>query len=242
MPVGEPTYVHTSCGFSYVAFVPDVFTREILAYVVDTRATKSLVIRVLRQALALRQLQDPYFESAGMIHHSDAVSQYTSTNLRRLLAVHQMDGSIGTVSDAYDNGLMESTIALCKSELIDFEAGRGRTGVRWNAPQSDGSTGIITSGCIPRSGISHRSSTTPTTNEKTTQAFTPLSKIQADSERRLSMRMRLARQTLEFVFATARTGNIPDPAVSPGQVNAHIPMRDTGKCVHILSATAPHAD
>ena len=34
-----------------------------------------------------------------------------------------MDGSIGTVGDAYDNGLMESTIGLYKSELIDFEAG-----------------------------------------------------------------------------------------------------------------------
>ncbi|CAB0761404.1 transposase [Corynebacterium diphtheriae] len=42
-------YVHTSCGFSYVAFVTDVFTREILAYVVDTRATTCLVIRALRQ-------------------------------------------------------------------------------------------------------------------------------------------------------------------------------------------------
>ncbi len=57
--------MHTSCGFSYVASVTDVFTREILAYVVDTRATKSLAIRALRQALALRQRQDPYFESAG---------------------------------------------------------------------------------------------------------------------------------------------------------------------------------
>ncbi|CAB0672727.1 transposase [Corynebacterium diphtheriae] len=47
--VADFMYVHTSCGFSYVAFVIDVFTREILAYVVDTRATKSLVIRALRQ-------------------------------------------------------------------------------------------------------------------------------------------------------------------------------------------------
>ena len=67
--------MHTSCGFSYVAFVTDVFTREILAYVVDTRATKSLVIRALRQALALRQRQDPYFTSTGIVHHSDAGSQ-----------------------------------------------------------------------------------------------------------------------------------------------------------------------
>ena len=82
-----------------------------------------MVIRALRQALSLRQRQDPYFESAGVIDHSDAGSQYTSTDLRRLLAVHQMDGSIGTVGDAYDNGLMESTIGLYKSELIDFKAG-----------------------------------------------------------------------------------------------------------------------
>ncbi|MHC9971552.1 DDE-type integrase/transposase/recombinase [Corynebacterium diphtheriae] len=45
--VADFTYVHISCGFSYVVFVIDVFIREILAYVVDTRATKSLVIRTL---------------------------------------------------------------------------------------------------------------------------------------------------------------------------------------------------
>ncbi|CAB0576212.1 transposase [Corynebacterium diphtheriae] len=47
--VADFTYVHTSCGFGYVVFVIDVFTREILAYVVDTRVTTSLVIRALRQ-------------------------------------------------------------------------------------------------------------------------------------------------------------------------------------------------
>ncbi|MHD0218974.1 transposase [Corynebacterium diphtheriae] len=107
--VADFTYAHTSCGFSYVAFVTDVFTREILAYVVDTRATS-----------ALRQRQDPYFESAGVIHYLDAGLQYTSTDLRRLLVVYQMDGSIGTVGDVYDNAVMESTIGLYKSELIDF--------------------------------------------------------------------------------------------------------------------------
>lgn len=45
--VADFMYVHTSCGFSYVVFVIDVFTREILAYVVDTRATTFLVIRTL---------------------------------------------------------------------------------------------------------------------------------------------------------------------------------------------------
>jgi transposase InsO family protein len=50
--------------------------------------------------------------------------------LRRWVAVHQLhlhhhlieagiDASIGTVGDAYDNALMESTIGLYKTELIE---------------------------------------------------------------------------------------------------------------------------
>ncbi|MHC9556434.1 hypothetical protein ACQQ7D_00745 [Corynebacterium diphtheriae] len=55
-----------------------------------------------------------------MIHYLDAGLQYASTDLRWLLVVYQMDGSIGTVGDAYDNAVMESMIGLYKSELIDF--------------------------------------------------------------------------------------------------------------------------
>lgn len=38
-----------------------------------------------------------------------------------------MQGSIGSVGNALDNALMESTIGLCKTELIDLETTR-----RWN--------------------------------------------------------------------------------------------------------------
>lgn len=112
----------TSQGFVYVSFVADVYTREILGFVVDRRPTKSLVIKALRQALALRKRHNPRFSSAGVIHHSDAGSQYTSTDLQTLLKTHAMEGSIGTVGDAYDNGLMESAIGLFKAEVIDYEA------------------------------------------------------------------------------------------------------------------------
>ncbi len=43
-------------------------------------------------------------------------SQYTSESLWALLARERLTGSTSTVSDAYDNGLMESTIGLYKSE------------------------------------------------------------------------------------------------------------------------------
>ncbi|SNV88686.1 Integrase core domain protein [Corynebacterium cystitidis DSM 20524] len=124
--VADFTYVYTSQGWVYASFVEDVYTREILGVVVDSIRDNTLVTRALEQALAIRKRQDPSFQSAGVIHHSDAGSQYTSSDLRELLLRHGMDGSIGTVGDAYDNGLMESAIGLYKSEMIDFDAATWR--------------------------------------------------------------------------------------------------------------------
>ena len=55
---------------------------------------------------------------AGLIHHSDAGSQYVSLALIERLTALGMRASIGTVADAYDNALAESTIGLYKTELI----------------------------------------------------------------------------------------------------------------------------
>ncbi len=67
--VADFTYVPTACGFSYVSFVEDVYTRELLAFVVDDHPDRSLVIRALKQAVAARRRQDPTFDTAGVIHH-----------------------------------------------------------------------------------------------------------------------------------------------------------------------------
>jgi putative transposase len=54
----------------------------------------------------------------GLIHHHDADSQYTSIAYTERLAAAGVDASVGTVADAYDNALAESTIGLFKTELI----------------------------------------------------------------------------------------------------------------------------
>ena len=54
----------------------------------------------------------------GLVHHSDAGSQYTSFAFTAHLAEAGIDASIGTVGDALDNALMESQIGLYKTELI----------------------------------------------------------------------------------------------------------------------------
>lgn len=54
----------------------------------------------------------------GLIHHSDAGSQYVSLALTARLAALGTRASLGTVADAYDNALAESTTGLFTTELI----------------------------------------------------------------------------------------------------------------------------
>jgi putative transposase len=53
----------------------------------------------------------------GLVHHSDAGSQYTSFAFTRRLIDAGADPSIGSVGDAYDNALAKSTIGPYKTQL-----------------------------------------------------------------------------------------------------------------------------
>ena len=131
--VADFTYVWTLTGFVYVAFVTDVFSRRILGWKVSSSRQTTLVHAVLQQALATRQRADSRFTATGLVHHSDAGSQYTSLAFTEALIEAGIAGSIGTVGDALDNALMESTIGLFKTELIDVQhcTWTSRSDVEW---------------------------------------------------------------------------------------------------------------
>ena len=111
----------TPAGFCYVSFVTDVYSRRILGWRVTTSKTTPLVLSALEQALFTRRRTSMEFTAHGLLHHSDAGSQYTSLAFTEALKDAGITGSIGTVGDALDNALMESTIGLFKTEVIDFE-------------------------------------------------------------------------------------------------------------------------
>lgn len=116
--VADFTYVSTWSGVCYVAFVIDVFSRRIVGWKADTTMQTSLVLDTLEMALWARDHAGlPVGE--GMIHHSDAGSQYTSFAFTQRLVDTGVDPSIGTVGDGYDNALAESTIGLYKTERIN---------------------------------------------------------------------------------------------------------------------------
>ena len=115
--VADFTYVTTWAGMVYVAFVIDAYSRRILGWRAATTMRTALVLDALEQALWTRR-RDGRADLAGLVHHTDAGSQYTSIAFTERLAAAGVSPSAGTVGDAYDNALAESVIGLFKTELI----------------------------------------------------------------------------------------------------------------------------
>jgi putative transposase len=115
--VADFTHVSTFAGVVYVAFVVDVYSRAIVGWSAATNKRTPLVLDALDMGLWRRD-HDGRTVEPGLIHHSDAGSQYTSFRFTAHLVAAGIDASIGTVGDALDNALMESTIGLYKTELI----------------------------------------------------------------------------------------------------------------------------
>lgn len=115
--VSDFTYVATWSGVAYVAFAIDVFSRRIVGWKADRSMHTDLVLDTLEMGLWARD-HDGQPVDRGLIHHSDAGSQYTSFTFTERLIDAGVDGSIGSIGDAYDNALAETTIGLYKTELI----------------------------------------------------------------------------------------------------------------------------
>jgi putative transposase len=116
--VADFTYCRTWAGFVYVAFIVDVFSQRIVGWHAATDRRTDLVLTPLRIALWDRDRQGQPIAPGALVHHSDAGSQYTSIRFTEHLELQGIAPSIGTVGDAYDNGLMESIIGLFKTECI----------------------------------------------------------------------------------------------------------------------------
>jgi len=116
--VADFTYVATWVGVVYVAFVIDAYARRILGWRAAMSMRTQLVLDALDHAVWVRR-REGATGLAGLVHHTDAGSQYTSIAFTERLAAIGVSPSIGTVGDAYDNALAETVIGLYKTELIN---------------------------------------------------------------------------------------------------------------------------
>lgn len=115
--VADFTYVRTWAEFVYVSFVIDCFSRAIVGWQASSSKTTPLMTTALRMGLWRRDRAGRPAPD-GLVHHSDAGSQFTSLNFAETLALEGIAASIGSIGDAYDNALAETTIGLFKTEAI----------------------------------------------------------------------------------------------------------------------------
>jgi len=95
-----------------VAFIIDVFARCIVGWWVSRSLHTDLVLDALEQALWARR------ETSGLIHHSDHGSQYLSIRYTERLIEANIETSVSSVGDSYDNALAETINGLYKTEVI----------------------------------------------------------------------------------------------------------------------------
>ena len=110
--VADITYVPTWAGFLYLAVVLDVFSRRVIGWSMSTTLHVDVVLAALNMALDSRK-------PAGVIHHSDQGSQYTSFAFGKRCREAGVRPSMGSVGDAYDNAMAESFFATLECELLD---------------------------------------------------------------------------------------------------------------------------
>jgi putative transposase len=115
--VTDFTYVPTWSGFVYVALAVDLFSRVIVGWSVATVKDVAFVEACLKMALWRRDHSGHSVEP-GMIHHSDAGSQYTSIRFTETLSLEGICASVGSVGDAYDNAAAETVMGLYKNEAV----------------------------------------------------------------------------------------------------------------------------
>jgi putative transposase len=106
------TYIRTWEGWLYLASVMDLYSRAIVGWALVDHLRAELVVDALEMAVARRR------PDAGLVHHSDQGSQYTSLIFTRRCRSVGIDVSMGSRGDCFDNAVLESFHASLKKDLI----------------------------------------------------------------------------------------------------------------------------
>jgi putative transposase len=110
--LADITYVPTLEGWLFLGVVMDAFSRKIVGWSMRDDLKAELVVDAVAMAVTRRR------PPAGLIHHSDRGSQYTSLAFGRTLRESGLVASMGSRGDAFDNAACESCISTLKREWI----------------------------------------------------------------------------------------------------------------------------
>jgi putative transposase len=121
--VADITYIPTATDFLYLAVVMDAWSRRVVGWSMATHLRTELVLDALEMALQQRR-------PAGVIHHSDQGTQYTSFAFGQRCRQAGVRPSMGSVGDCFDNALCESFFATLECELLERQRFKNPTEAR----------------------------------------------------------------------------------------------------------------
>jgi len=110
--VSDITYIPTQEGWLYLAATMDLFSRRVLGWKVQDNLETTLVTEAWKKAVKQRQ------PSAGLLHHCDRGTQYTSGCFSQLLQNSGVAASMSRKGNCYDNATMESFWSSLKTECL----------------------------------------------------------------------------------------------------------------------------
>jgi putative transposase len=122
--VADTTYIWTAEGWLYLAVVLDLFSRMVVGWSMAAIQDATLVTQALYMAVARRRPQ------AGLLHHTDRGSTYTSESYQALLQQEGMVASMSRTADCYDNAAMESFFHSFKGECLADQSFQTRAQAR----------------------------------------------------------------------------------------------------------------
>lgn len=122
--VTDITFIHTLEGWLYLAVLLDLFSRRVVGWSMSDTITRQLPLDALTMAVQYRGAP------AGLIHHSDRGSQYTSGDYQKRLKAFQTVPSMSRKGNCWDNAVAESFFATLEKELLISERFESRIEAR----------------------------------------------------------------------------------------------------------------
>lgn len=122
--VADITGIETREGWLYLAALVDIYSRFVVGWAMGKERDELLITKAATMALERRH------PGAGLLHHSDRGSQYTSQGYQNLLKQHGIAISMSGKGDCYDNALMESFFGTVKEECVERQKYQTRAEAR----------------------------------------------------------------------------------------------------------------
>lgn len=112
--VGDITYIRSYQGWSYLATVLDLGSREIVGYSLSQTPDAELAKHAFIHAISMQQP-----DTTGLMFHSDQGVQYTANQFKHTLSLHGITQSMSRRGNCWDNAVQERFFRSLKSEYLN---------------------------------------------------------------------------------------------------------------------------